>query len=284
MARSPEEEGLSVPSSLLEDRPRHVVDTQAHEPAAPAHRALSPQDYRTLFATLAHDLKNPLTRIRARAQLLRRRAGRPEPLDREQLAEGLAQIEAAATRVAMLLDEVVELSATDGAPLRLARQPADLVALARYFAEQYQQATARHRLRVETPAREVVGRWDRVRVERIVSNLLSNAVKYSPEGGDVLVSVWDELDRQDSRRWAVLRVRDGGLGIPPADLPHVFEELYRGRNVVGWVSGTGLGLAAVRRMVAEHGGTISVESEERSGSTFVVRLPLDPSGTHAASS
>jgi signal transduction histidine kinase len=128
---------------------------------------------------------------------------------------------------------------------------------------------------VETVAREVVGLWDPVRVERVVSNLLSNAVKYSPEGGDVLVSVCDEVDWRDRRRWAALRVRDSGIGISAQDLPRVFEGLYRGRNVIGGVPGTGLGLAAVRRMVAEHGGTISVESEEGHGSAFTVRLPLD---------
>ena len=84
-----------MPVSLREE-------AQAEGPEAPAQEAVSPRDYRALLASLAHDLKNPLTRIRGRAQLLQRRLSQPEALDREQLAEGLAQIEAARTRMAML--------------------------------------------------------------------------------------------------------------------------------------------------------------------------------------
>jgi signal transduction histidine kinase len=144
--------GLSVPVSLREDRSMHI-EARAEGPDAPAQEALSPRDYSALLASLAHDLKNPLTRIRGRAQLLQRRLSQPEALDREQLAEELAQIEAATTRMAMLLDEVVDLSATDGLALRLARRAVDLVAIARYYAEQYQQASDRH----QDPRRDTPG-------------------------------------------------------------------------------------------------------------------------------
>jgi signal transduction histidine kinase len=74
--------------------------------------------------------------------------------------------------------------------------------------------------------------------------------------------------------WAVLTVADHGLGIPAADLPHIFERFQRGRNVAGRVAGSGVGLAGVRHVVEQHGGTVSVESREGGGSTFTVRLPL----------
>jgi signal transduction histidine kinase len=76
--------------------------------------------------------------------------------------------------------------------------------------------------------------------------------------------------------WAVLAVRDEGVGIPAADLPHIFERFRRGSNVLGRVEGTGIGLASARAIVEQHGGSIAVESVEGEGSTFTVRLPLRP--------
>jgi signal transduction histidine kinase len=73
---------------------------------------------------------------------------------------------------------------------------------------------------------------------------------------------------------AVLAIRDPGLGVPEADLPHIFERFRRGSNVTGRIGGTGIGLAGVRALVESHGGTISVESVEGEGSTFTVELPL----------
>ena len=227
-----------------------------------------------LVATLAHDLKNPLTRIRARAQLLQRRLQQPEGLDRSQLSEALAQIEASATRMNTLLDEVVALSAKDDLGTGVSRESVDLVGVVRYLAQQYQQASERHQIRVRAPQGDVAGRWDRLRVERIVSNLLSNAVKYSPDGGEVLVWVWIEGDPSGPQRWAILGVRDQGIGIPADDLPHLFKQRYRARNALGRAAGTGLGLAAVQHMVKELGGTVGLQSEERRESTFSVRLPL----------
>jgi signal transduction histidine kinase len=79
-----------------------------------------------------------------------------------------------------------------------------------------------------------------------------------------------------STGWAVVRVSDQGLGVPAADLPHLFEPFYRGTNVAGAIEGTGIGLPVARRVVVEHGGTIDVESEAGVGSTFTIRLPLAP--------
>jgi signal transduction histidine kinase len=124
---------------------------------------------------------------------------------------------------------------------------------------------------VAAPADPVVGRWDRARLERVVDNLVSNAVKYSPGGGAVEVSVV-----QDGR-WAILTVRDQGIGIPPGDLHRVFERFARGGNV-GGIPGSGVGLAAVRHIAEQHGGTVAVESAEGRGTTVTVRLPLDAGG------
>jgi signal transduction histidine kinase len=118
--------------------------------------------------------------------------------------------------------------------------------------------------------------WDQARLERVVGNLISNAVKYSPDGGEVILS----LGREDSASGAsaVLSVRDEGIGIPPEDLSRVFDRFYRGTNVVGHIAGTGIGLAGARQLVEQHGGSMAVESTPGAGSTFVVRLPLGKRG------
>ncbi len=117
-----------------------------------------------------------------------------------------------------------------------------------------------------------MGLWDAARLERVLANLLANAIKYSPTGGPVEV----RLRREDTPAgaWAVLEVHDEGLGIPPEDLPHIFERFYRGRNVAATIPGTGLGLFVARQIVAQHGGTITAASTPGQGTTFTVRLPL----------
>lgn len=124
------------------------------------------------------------------------------------------------------------------------------------------------------PAQRLSIMGDRRQLVSAVYNLLDNAVKYSPAG-----SVVEVRGRQDGS-WVELSVRDRGIGIPEADLDHIFERFYRVEGArARHLGGTGLGLTIVRQVVGNHSGEVRVESHEGEGSTFVLRLPAGPSPT-----
>jgi signal transduction histidine kinase len=221
------------------------------------------------LASLAHDLRTPLTASMGYAQLLRRAVGRPaRRLARPQLAEWAAIIETNSARAAALVDELLDIARLEaGESLNLERRPTDLVVLVRSVAADYQLSSTRHQIQVDASEPTLVGDWDAARLARVLDNLLGNAVKYSPEGGAIDVHVSSE------GAWAVVAVTDNGLGIPEAEQARVFDRFYRGQGVAERVAGSGVGLAGARHIVEQHGGTISVESREGVGSTFTVRLP-----------
>jgi signal transduction histidine kinase len=207
----------------------------------------------------SHELRSPVTALRATAQLLQlddsvhsdeaRRGVLYDRIDRQ--SERLAKL------VAQLLDSA-RLSA-DALPLDL--EDVDLVALAREMADE---AGPRVQLCAEG---ELCGRWDRARIEQVVSNLLSNALQYSPADATVeLVVATDGVHAQ-------LEVRDRGVGIPAEEQAQVFAPFYRSPHSGGRHKGMGLGLHITSEIVHRHGGTIRVISETGVGSTFVVRLP-----------
>ena len=112
---------------------------------------------------------------------------------------------------------------------------------------------------------------DRARITRVIDNLLENAAKYSPAEQPVEVNLAPET--RDGKRYAALTVRDYGIGIPAADLPHIWDQYHRAANV-GTVPGEGLGLASARQLVLAHGGSLEAHSEEGIGSVFTLLLPL----------
>ena len=150
----------------------------------------------------------------------------------------------------------------------------DLVALVQQVAAALQATTTQHRIRVEAAVPRVLIAGDAERLDRVIANLLSNAIKYSPRGGAITVTVSHEEREDKAGDFAVVEVTDQGLGIPAADLPHIFDEFRRAANVTGRILGTGIGLANCLQIVRQHGGTIAVTSLEGSGTTFLVRLPL----------
>ena len=223
-----------------------------------------------LLSSVSHDLRTPITSIKGRAQILLRRAQRGTPLAPEAIADALSAIDGVADRMNALVGELVDSGRLQsGRPLELHRHPTDLVALIRDTAAEAQRTTAEHVIRILTELPELTGVWDVSRLERVFANLLSNAVRYSPEGGEVVVSVAREGES------ARLSVQDWGVGIPAADLPYIFERFRRGRNVTGRIAGSGIGLAGAKQIVEQHGGTIRIESKEGAGTTVTVRLPLD---------
>ena len=112
-----------------------------------------------------------------------------------------------------------------------------------------------------------------MRLEQVLDNLVSNAIKYSPDGGMVRLDVGREI-AEDGTTWAVLSVSDNGIGISAEDIPHIFEWFRRARNASGRISGAGIGLASANYIIDQHGGKITVTSEQGNGAKFTVWLPL----------
>ncbi len=235
------------------------------------------------LAAASHDLKNPLTSIKARAQILQRQVARMDSRERRKLTEGLHAIDQTATRLTAMINELLDVARLQmGRPLLLDRQQMDLVALAQQVATELQPSTDRHDLVVEAQTERTTGPWDRARLERVISNLVSNAIKFSPEGGRVTLVLRHE--QHGTEPWAALEVRDEGIGIPPEDVPRIFERFYRGSNVQGAIEGTGLGLAGAAQIVQQHGGRLDVKSAQGQGSVFTMHLPFQVPRTEPGAS
>jgi PAS domain S-box-containing protein len=231
-----------------------------------------------LLSSVSHDLRTPLTAIKGRAQVLLRRAQRGVPLSPEAIADALTAIDGIADRMNALVGELVDSGRLQsGRPLELHRRPIDLVRLVREVAAEEQRMTTDHVIRIVAESPDVMGVWDAPRMERVLANLLSNAVRYSPDGGEIIVTIAVDQPGGDRGSGGMVRVtvQDRGVGIPAADLPHIFERFRRGRNVTGRIAGSGIGLAGAKLIVEQHRGTIGIESREGAGTTVTVTLPLD---------
>jgi signal transduction histidine kinase len=219
------------------------------------------------LAAAAHDLRNPLSTIQVAGEVVERAARRPGAVAADQLGRCGEHILSAARRMTRLLNAFLDVAHLQvGRPLELDRAPADLAALVRQVALEWQHTTGRHRIVYEGPD-ELALEVDGPRLQRAVENLIGNAIKYSPEGGEIRARL------QARGGEVLLSVADKGIGIPPEDLERVFGRFERGRNVAGRFSGTGIGLAAARQIVEQHGGTIEVQSELGKGSTFTMHFP-----------
>jgi PAS domain S-box-containing protein len=214
----------------------------------------------------AHELKTPLTTLKGYVQLGGRLVQAPA-LDAKRLANVNVTLERQVKRLEELVSDLLDVARVQRGQLALRPVPIDLVDLARQVLDRFEQATertARHRLVLEADG-PVTGSWDPHRLDQVLTNLVSNALKYSPAGGEVRVRV----ERQAEH--AVVSVRDQGLGIAPEEQARLFQPFARGTTGRG-IQGVGLGLYIARQIVAQHGGTLTVESTPGAGSTFTIRL------------
>ena len=276
----PTRAGLVVVAAIRDITERKQLEDEraallAREQAARAEAEAAVRLRDAFLAAATHDLKNPLMTITIWGELLEEIAPTLRPSEAAgHVRTGARRILATSTRMAAILQQLLDVARLQmGQPLVLDRSETDLVELARQAVAEYQERTERHVVKLQADRRTLVGLWDPGRLARVLDNLLGNAIKYSPQGGTITV----RLARNGSA--AVLAVSDQGIGIPAEDQPALFEWFRRGSNTAGIAAGAGLGLAGVRQVVEQHGGTVAVESREGVGSTFTVRLPLGAAPT-----
>jgi signal transduction histidine kinase len=219
------------------------------------------------LATLAHELRNPLAPIRQAAMIARLPSAKPE-----QQRWGLDVIDRQVSHMAVLLDDLLDVSRITRGKLELRKAVTDLREVVDAALEATRPAidARRQQLTVQWPDAQLWSQVDAMRMAQVVSNLLTNASKYTPAGGRIWLS-----GRQENGE-AVIDVRDDGIGIPREQLERVFEMFTQVRNGgSGAAVGLGIGLALSRGLAEMHGATLAAQSEGLGhGSTFTLRIGL----------
>jgi signal transduction histidine kinase len=222
------------------------------------------------LSAVSHDLRSPLSSVAGATQVVLREMDRSDGARPERLHAAAAVMRTGVDQMGKMIDSLLDAARVQlGRRLDLDLQTVELTRLV-------EEVVAEQRMRL--PEREIallseeplLGEWDAVRLRRVFSNLIDNAIKYSREGTRVVV----RIARDPASQQALVIVRDAGIGIPSEDLTEVFNRFRRGGNVVGQIQGAGIGLAVASQVVEQHGGTITVESQEGVGSVFTVRLPV----------
>jgi len=254
---------VDVTQREREARWRAQLFVEAEEARAEAERAVGLRD--EFLSVASHELKTPLTSLNLQLQVLHKRA-RQGP-DAE-LVQRLERAQRQLQKLARMMDELLDVSRLAEGRLRLELSEVDLVQVVREVLERFQEEAQRTgtRLELRGGAEPVVGRWDRAKLERVVTNLVSNALKYG-EGAPV------DLEVGSSGAMGLLEVMDRGIGIAPEDLGRIFGKFERAVPVRQY-GGFGLGLYIVRQLVEALGGAVDVESIPGHGATFHIILPL----------
>ena len=244
------------------------------------------------FAIVSHELRTPLTSILAYARILN-----ADDSLAPKTREAVGEIESNATLLLNMVNNILVISKHAAKKDELLPEPVDFVDLAQFARKALAPIAEGKDVRLTcTVAPNVplsMADWEKLR--RILENLVNNAIKYTHRGGFVRLTIGFEDGETDSHSesekadtnapdgedaaagWIVMRVADDGMGIAPEELDQIFE-LYKqaGQSANRRYRGTGLGLAVVRDLTELHGGTVTVESRVKEGSTFTVRIPYVP--------
>jgi PAS domain S-box-containing protein len=249
------------------------------------HEAQEAIRSRDEFLSIAsHEVKTPLTSLSLQLQILGREirknldTARRESPGREpdhvsiptRMLRIVSSSETQSEKLSNLLDELLDLTRIRLGRLTLARESFDLAHVAREVVERFKVEATQKRIPIWVDAPEpVIGQWDQLRIEQVISNLVSNAMKYG-NGKPISVKV-QMLEGGDQAR---LVVADQGMGIPAEMRERIFERFERAGVSGRKIAGLGLGLYICRQIVEAHGGSIRVETGPGPGSSFSVHLPL----------
>ncbi|MGI9383947.1 MAG: sensor histidine kinase, partial [Methyloligellaceae bacterium] len=219
---------------------------------------------RQFVSMASHEFRTPLAIIDATAQRLRRRADQLTP---EEAIKRVDKIRNAVERMTRLMESTLTAARMEDGKVAVEIGPCHIRKVVLEVCERLQEISANHAISCELADLPDTIQADAGALEQVLANLVSNAVKYAPEAPDIGIKAFREGHD------VVISVRDHGLGIDEADLPHMFERFFRAKNSTG-IAGTGIGLNLVKALVEMHGGSIGVESDVGEGSLFTVRLPI----------
>lgn len=258
---------VSIVASQLSERARRMANesARAREVAAQAEMVRKSEQFKsTLLDTLAHDLKTPLTSLKASASAL---LTNPAQFSAEQ-RELLTIVEEEADRLNRLVTEVLRLARVEAGKLRLNRESCSVETLIRLALDDAKRLLEDREVQVHiAPALPPVSA-DAELIRTVIRHLLENSAKYSLERGSITVSA----DREG--RFIRVQVRDQGQGLSEEELSVVFEKYYRGPGTRDAVPGLGMGLAIARDIVVAHGGRIWAESVPGEGAAFSFTSPV----------
>lgn len=226
------------------------------------------------LAQISHELRTPLTAIQEGSSLLLEEV--PGALNAPQ-REIVQVVRTNSERLFRQLTAILDLSRMEAKKMEYSFVPTDLLMLVRRSVESIGLIAQKKRQQivVHAPSPLPIFYVDEDRIQQVLDNLLNNAVKFTPERGEIHVSASMQYDAESGERWAEIRVRDSGIGVPPEDAERIFLKFYQGPpgRWQAW-KGSGLGLAISRHIVEAHGGRIWVESRPGEGATFIFTLPL----------
>lgn len=225
---------------------------------------------RTLVANVSHELRTPVATVRA---ALDSSVDHWDETPPEQLRGNLEVMQGEVIRLQGLIDDLFTLSRADAGGLAIECVPTDVAAVSRRMVDALAPLawrSGRVEVVADVPSGLPHATADEGRLEQVLANLIRNAIRHTPPGGIVV------LRAAETAGAVRIEVCDTGDGIPPEDLPHIFERFYRGANGRHRdAGGAGLGLALVRELTEAMGGTVSVESVAGEGSCFAVTLPSE---------
>ena len=225
------------------------------------------QSRREFVANASHELRTPLTTIKMVLETL----SGDENITKNDLTKSFLEMaETESSRMEALIKNLLTLSQIDSKTMRfdmkricITESVASITRTLSYTAEK-----KGHNLTFNGTFDELYINGDRIRVEQTIINIVSNAIKYTPDNGQINISLTDEGEN------VVIAVSDNGIGIPSEDLPRLFERFYRVEKArTSDKGGTGLGLAIAKEIAMAHGGNITVESELGHGTTFKIIFP-----------
>ncbi|MGO8946432.1 MAG: ATP-binding protein [Ktedonobacterales bacterium] len=225
------------------------------------------EEHDRFVAMVAHEMRGPLNPIINYAQLAKRQGLSPATL--EHYADIIIE---QAYRLNRLVDDLQTATRLSTGHFTLRRERCDVADAVAELVDNFVASVHERHFTFERPLEPILAEVDRDRIVQAVRNLLDNAVKYSAEGGDVEIRVW----RNDSTVY--ISVRDHGAGIPPAEIPRIFEAFTR-LHRESEVAGSGLGLYITRGIVTAHGGQLTVSngsgSERMQGAIFTIEIPAE---------